>query len=177
MGTADNSAALRAEIEAAFADVARPPESDMATCECDDDCRFLLQGLAGKDWCELTRDDLGDSTNELVMALSPAGFRYYLPALMLLVLSDAEGAEMLPYDLLARFTFQSAEQRECVQQTIETLNAGQRAVVAGFLRFVQQQDACLCPTVTASAVANLESDRLLPYSQVDVDAWVRHRLG
>jgi hypothetical protein len=113
------------QIEAAFADVPRPPNQDLLDANAYDDGDLqMLYGVAS--WREATDDDVQREWAALLF-LSPAGFRHFLPAYMLWSLRHAEsGAAVIESTVLALTPAYSLKK-------FALLDAAQQAAIVSFL--------------------------------------------
>ncbi|WP_368041467.1 DUF6714 family protein [Bacteroides caccae] len=72
--------------------------------------------------------------------ISPQGFRFYLPAYMLFVQEDYEGANMIPENIVHSLTLPDAGTKpyEFVRERLVLFNEGQRKAVLHFLEYLER---------------------------------------
>ena len=88
--------ALRRQIETAFADAVYPGDEYIGYNPDDWESAELAQDFKGKHWKEVPLEKLQYHSSSF---LSPAGFRYYLPAYLLAALADY--GNLLPHTVYA----------------------------------------------------------------------------
>lgn len=139
--------AIRAQIRAAFANVAAPAKVDAMLADAyrtNDDAYEMAAAFVGKLWSELDRVELFRH-RESLFALSPAAYRAYLPAYLEASLAsddplDKYGADIRGYLLysLGTTSSSSASRVETTRERIALLDRTQRDAIASVLRFLEK---------------------------------------
>jgi hypothetical protein len=120
-------------IETAFDDVPRPSNDALLHPECHDD--MDLEGLRTVDHWRRLPDDLAVSEYAALAFLSPAGFRHFIPAYMILVLRHPMSNEAVVDSTVWAFDAELYNQglRQFVRSKWSLLDSEQRDAVAAFL--------------------------------------------
>lgn len=92
-----------------------------------------------ENWQDVSRELLLQERDALPL-FEPQGFRFYLPAYMLFVLEDYEGADMIPESIVHSLTLPDAgtELYEFVRERLVLFNEEQRKAVLHFLEYLER---------------------------------------
>jgi len=178
---------IREEIVRAFSKTPRPDDSELTSCPCEE-CRGVIHSFLGKRWSQLQTAGIEDSGS--MGMLSPRGFQYFLPGLLLLWIDHPDDYPSMIDAIVARITFSDqtnvgritiseeakTRKRESVQKVIQQLGTRQRSVVADFLVSLESTHPHV-PEVWKSAISNLRDGQARPYSQSTVDSWLAENYG
>jgi hypothetical protein len=122
-----------AQVEQAFADVARPIDADLLHPDCHDDMDLVaLYGVPH--WRDLDGDHVIGGYSALAF-LSPVGFRHFIPAYLIWVLRHPTSAEAVVDSTVWAFHAEMYDEglRPFVRSKWSLLDASQRAAVGAFL--------------------------------------------
>jgi hypothetical protein len=169
---------LSEEFVHAFACVPYPGDEALTECPCEE-CRWGVGRFVGKDWQTLRfKDAVSDQDDANIKLLSPTAFQYFLPGLMRLALKSHVDSFWIAMRILDRLT--SSDQRMEIlkeaQTAIDHLSPEQREVVAQFIERLRG-DEDISPVILASAYQNVTTGNAKPYSQRELEEWVRSRLA
>lgn len=84
------------------------------------ECSQVAAKLGGRRWQDLGASDLEGEADALSF-LSAEGFRYYLPAFMMVTLQDPSSADLIPHGILSSFGV--PEGAECWQDVLSRLSS------------------------------------------------------
>lgn len=122
-----------AQVEAAFADVPRPPDDALLHPDCRDD--MDLQRLYEIDHWRVMPDDVVVSEYAALAFLSPAGFRHFVPAYLVWVLRHPDAPDAVVDSTVWAFCPDLyGDLAPFVRSKWSELDARQRDAVAAFLR-------------------------------------------
>ena len=141
--------AAAARVEAAFADVPRPGNPELLHPDCADDMD-IEHLYAVSSWRELgDREVIGGYA--ALAFLSPAGFRYFVPAYLLWVLRNPDSAEAVVDSTVWAFHAEmyDASLRPFVRSKWELLDGPQRDAVAAFLEAMTPHQPDAATTLAA----------------------------
>lgn len=164
-------------FDSAFVDIPYPGDEALTECPCDE-CRWGVGRFIGKDWRTLRfKDAVSDQSDANISFLSPAAFHYFLPGLMRLALKRHVDSFWIADQILGRLTAcdQMSEKLKYVQTNLDRLSPEQRGVVARFTERLRD-DEDISPVILASAHENVRTGIARPYSQRELEEWVRSRL-
>ena len=134
-------------IEAAFSRAPYPGDEDIvspvivggATLR-DPEREEVADALRGKNWRHLDKAESARVKQSLA-SLSPAGFRYFLPAIMLAVLRDSTlDASSLVYGLTLPEEAEGGEVRRWMHQRFSALTQEERSAVRKFLEHLSSNE-------------------------------------
>lgn len=132
---------LKAEIEAAFADVPYPGDDDAALVEhfCPEclETAARFRGVKWQDWKDKPLE-LFSRGREYLSAFTPAAFRYYLPLYMVQVLIDYMYADIAT-DAIVSIWAPSPEMTEHSQKRWQLMSAREIQAVISFLEFLKKE--------------------------------------
>ena len=130
------------QIEAAFAEVPYPgPEAlfNGHCCECAD----VSASYAGKRWTEIALEDV--LAGRETCLLSPAAWRYYLPALMIWCIRAPETVDVIHDNLV--YQLEPPDDRRGVPEWFHARARGfsreQRSAIAAYLDWSRERDEIL----------------------------------
>ena len=126
----DVEAAIEAEFRPA-GDV--PSQSEMRNDHCPE-CRETVARFAGKAWPDLVLDDLRGNPEPAI--LTAPGFRYYLPAMMLLSLRFPRELDCFPDSLIGTLSPKSPTISSEDADRL-TFTRAQASAILAFLRFFE----------------------------------------
>jgi hypothetical protein len=95
---------LKLRIDEAFGGVPYPGDEHIVACDCWE-CQDVKSALKGLDWrdVDVSFKRLGHLWEALTL-LSPEGFRFYLPACMLISVMNFDRADIIPNCVVSRLT-------------------------------------------------------------------------
>src|SRR5262249_27728071 len=140
------------QIRAAFPSVPYPGDHILSNCWCDE-CAWSVRKLRGKSWKKLRLEDLGSSDGG---AMSPRGFRYFLPGLLCLAVQHPEsdaGSEIVG-GLVVSDAEHSPKAIDLRNQTLVGLSLRQRRVILEFLLWLGKQK-WTAPILFEAAIKNV----------------------
>jgi hypothetical protein len=137
---------LVAEIERAFADVAREDGVTLHEADVIDDYGSAKQRIEARKLDTDTRwqdvpDDLIERSPSILSFLDPKGLRYYIPAYMRWSLRYLNRSESVTIDFTI-YTFDPGEDKELSDWHLERyqiFNADQSRAIARYLRFMAEE--------------------------------------
>ena len=139
---------LEAEIEVVFAQSVRPDDEELFEI----DSEGALEMLRGRSWREVNAAD-ADYHSFALVAFSPRGFAYFLPAFMLAALrQESLGVSDRVIDSLSPPKGNAA--RPSFARRWQCLTQKQKAVAVQFLRHFQKRN----PLAIGAAIAALERE-------------------
>ncbi len=112
---------VRQHITEAFCDVAPPPRGNITSCPCPE-CSEIAQYFAGTTWQGHTPRNLRIHSAALSL-LTPAAYRYWLPAFMLAEIDDPETADIIAEGMAYDFTESNLRETRVSQFTQRELKA------------------------------------------------------
>jgi len=126
---------LIAAIEHAWAETPPPSEGGISyNQELDDERAELEASLRGRHWREVPRETLFAWRTGLA-GLSPAGFRYYLPAFLLAGLENAEIGGFLLYH------FEAGIENGSIVQKLSSFSTAEREALRAFFQLMAAEQA------------------------------------
>ena len=127
-----------ASIEAAFAAAQRPGDEEIVSHDECEECDSLRASLAGKHWRDLGRMAV-DQMSQALPLLSPAAFRYFLPAVLIRGLREHDkSTDPL---VLSFGTAASNEDSDSFWQVrLDLLSEAEAEMVAGHVRRRHETD-------------------------------------
>ncbi len=133
---------LRRCVETAFADAVYPGDSNIATNPgCCDECRYTDDFFRGRHWRELTSEQKLPTGWGGLSLLTAAAWRFYLPAYLLLGLSQSEyahdTAETVMFQLGPRDT---ADLEGFFQERSSGFSDAQQECLAAYTRYFSERD-------------------------------------
>jgi hypothetical protein len=132
----DHRRSARDAILAAFPDDPAPPLEALRNDHCLE-CAELGQRFSGKAWSELVAADLAG--NPAVSLLTPAGFRYLLPAMMLLSMEHAHELDCLPSSLVHALSPSGGKAGPWLKAVFDGVSPEQLGAIVAFLRHHEAQ--------------------------------------
>jgi hypothetical protein len=105
---------LRLRIDEAFGEMPYPGDEHIVACNCWE-CADIKSALKGRHWRDLSFESL-DHRWEALTFLSPEGFRFYLPAFMIILIMDYDRADMIDIVVIGRLTLPCASDCEPTHQ-------------------------------------------------------------
>jgi hypothetical protein len=171
---------LRDEIQYAFAKTPYPGDDALTSCACEE-CQYSVRRFRGKKWSRLTLADVGDDQGN-VASLTPPAFHYFLPGLLLLVLDQGEQSGSLLHSIADRFAIgdlnvdRNKDGITRVGKMIQRLSHRQRQALADFFRYFESTPLYV-PEVMYSAIGNLLSGEVRPYSHRAFEQWLARTYG
>lgn len=143
MALDSNVLKLKAEIEAAFADVPYPGDRNLVETRIpeDLDAAVFFKGIKWQDWKEKPAQLLSPRVNGYLFSLSPSAFRYYLPLYMIFALTDYYAADLLPDEIISSVTFGGvdAKWREHTERQMSLMTPMQLKVILEYLEFFKRE--------------------------------------
>jgi hypothetical protein len=137
------SITVLAEIEKAFAEVARPDDDHIvvASSAASLEGQEIRRDFASRDWRSLRVEELRRHSSSLFL-LTPEAFRYFLPAYMSVSISDREKADVIPETLVFAFDPDagSPESSAYKAQLLQSLTPAQKRTIGGFLGWLETAD-------------------------------------
>jgi len=134
---------LKAEIEAAFADVQYPGDRNLVeTRNSEDlDAAEFFRGVKWQDWKEKPGQLLSPVVNSYLFFLSPAAFRYYLPLYMIFTLTDYYASDLRPDEVISSVTLGGidAKWREHTERRMLIMTPRQLKVILEYLEFFKRE--------------------------------------
>lgn len=134
---------LKAEIEAAFADVQYPGDRNLVESRIPDDLDVaaFFKGVNWQDWKEKPGQLLTPGVNGYLFSLSPAAFRYYLPLYMIFTLTDYYTSDLRLEEVISSVTLGGidAKWREHTERQMSTMTIAQLKVILEYLEFFKRE--------------------------------------
>lgn len=124
---------LRRRLEAAFADVPYPGDGNIAPHECGEcaGMRKALQGTHWRDWVEKPVMEVRRQA-ELPL-LSAEALRFFLPAFLMAVLRDPDGAQWIFEQFLYALDPEETKRPKRMLEFLKLLSEEQRAALLSFI--------------------------------------------
>jgi hypothetical protein len=141
MSTAEEEAGLLArKIERTFATVPYPGDSDLVYDNSGDhlECSEVAEAFRGRNWKDLDLDFLRYHAQSIFF-LSPAAYRFYLPAYLLVSLRSFAEADTIPGTIIGSLTApkgQNPEDMDFFLRTVRMFEPEQREAITAFLEFM-----------------------------------------
>ena len=126
-----------ATIRAAFSWAQVPTPDEMRNEHCDE-CRDTVAIFAGKPWQALGVSDL--KGNPAPSLLTPVGFRYYLPAMMLLSLEAPEELDLFPDSVISILAPPVGQSDEFHADRVTGFTDHQVGAIVEFLGFFEARE-------------------------------------
>jgi hypothetical protein len=159
---------LEERIENAFASLKPLDADEIVDCQCGE-CTSIVSHLAGMDWRDVTAVSVnGDTQKETICTLNAFGFRYYLPAFMLISLQEND-IQGLAYVLIEVLTYSNERSADFANARLKVLNEEQREVIRLYIE--SWTNLYVTPAIVESVIWNLTHKRSKPYHQADVSRW------
>ena len=134
---------LKAEIEAAFADVAYPGDDNLVETRIpeDLDAAAFFKGIKWQDWKEKPGQLLGTLPQGYLFFLSPAAFRYYLPLYMIFALTDYFASDILAGETVSSVALGGvdAKIRAYRERRMSVMTPVQLKVILKYLEFLRRE--------------------------------------
>lgn len=127
----DLQRSARDAILAAFPDEPAPPPEALRSDHCLE-CAELGERFSGKAWSQLVAADLAG--NPAVSLLTPAGFRYLLPAMMLLSMEHAHELDCLPSSIVHSLSPPGGKAGAWLKAVLDGVSPDQVGAIVAFLR-------------------------------------------
>jgi hypothetical protein len=104
-----NPVDLKLRIDEAFGGLPYPGDEHIVTHNCGDcgDCERTKSALKGCHWRDVSLERV-ENVREALTFLSPEGFRFYLPAFMIISLMDYDRADIIVIVVIGRLTLPCA---------------------------------------------------------------------
>src|ERR1051326_6395053 len=99
---AHDPADLKLRIEEAFGEMPYPGHEHLVLCDCWE-CKEIKSALKGLHWRDVSFDML-NSLRDALPFLCPEGFRFYLPAFMIISIMDWDRADVIPANVIRHLT-------------------------------------------------------------------------
>ena len=135
---------VQESIESAFADVQYPGDDNIATHQDCPECEDVRQHFRGSTWHGHTVAELQQYQSVLPL-FTPAAFRYFLPAYMLVSLGAWLEADMIPFSILQMCLLPrpdaDAELRQHHHERFSVFTQPQREVIAAYLQEWARSDS------------------------------------
>lgn len=134
---------LKAEIEAAFADVPYPGNGNLVETRNPEylDAAKFFKGIKWQDWKEKPGQLLTPEVNSYLFFLSPAAFRYYLPLYMIFTLTDYYASDLRPDEVIGSVTLGGIDPklREHTERRMSLMTPRQLKVILEYLEFFKRE--------------------------------------
>jgi uncharacterized protein DUF6714 len=127
-----------ASIRAAFVGTAEPSRAEMRNDHCPE-CRETSAYFAGQRWEEITVATLVLAKPSVAL-LTPAAFRYYLPALMLRCIEARLELDVLPESVIGNISPPNAKATGFADERLRDFTAAQVTAVLAFLRVFEMRE-------------------------------------
>ena len=149
---------LRLRIDEAFGGMPYPGDEHIVTHNGGDDrcgdCEDIKNALKGRHWRDLSFESL-DHLREALTFLSPEGFRFYLPAFMIILIMDYYRADITSIVVIGRLTlpcasdskgtnaqrfaeyYRSGEAEHWFFERVSGFNEAQSKVIRQFLEYMR----------------------------------------
>ena len=137
--------AIVRQIQEAFAATELPPPETMINNHCCE-CADVSAAFAGKRWPEVTLDDV--MRGREIALLTPAAWRYYLPAFLTWTIRAPETVDVLQDNLVYQLEPPRDGQGvpEWFNERAVDFSAEQRRAIVGFLEWYRDRDEPNWPT-------------------------------
>jgi len=144
---------LRLRIDEAFGGMLYPGDEQIVACNCWE-CAEIKSALKGRHWRDLSFESL-DHLREALTFLSPEGFRFYLPAFMIILIMDYYRADITSIVVIGRLTlpctsdsertneqrfaeyYRSGEAEHWFFERVSGFNEAQSKVIRQFLEYMR----------------------------------------
>ena len=115
---------LRLRIDEAFGEMLYPGDEEIVTHNRGDcwECEDIKNALKGRHWLDVSFESL-DNAHEALIFLSPEGFRFYLPAFMIISIMDYYRADVIPGNVIRRLTLPCASDLSDFEWTRDQIDA------------------------------------------------------
>jgi hypothetical protein len=128
-----------ASIRAAFASIAEPSPADMQNDHCPE-CQETSARFAGQRWEDITVATLLLAPKPSIGLLTPAAFRYYLPALMVRCIEAPRALDVMPDAVIGKLSPPNAKATGRTGERLRDFTAPQAAAILSFLRVFEMRE-------------------------------------
>lgn len=127
-----------ASIRGAFASAPQPAPVDVQNDHCPE-CQATAACFAGKRWQDVTVATLLDPRPSPAL-LTPAAFRYYLPAFMIGCIEAPRALDVIPNDVIGQLAPPNAKTTGRTGDCLHDITVPQAAAILSFLRIFEMRE-------------------------------------
>jgi hypothetical protein len=128
-----------ASIRAAFASTTEPSPAHVQNHHCPE-CQETSARFAGKRWEDITVATLLLAPKPSISLLTPAAYRYYLPALMVCCIEAPGPLDGRPDELIGCLSRPNAEATAGIDERLRDFTASQVAAILSFLHVCEMRE-------------------------------------